>query len=288
MYIPDKSVFQPSDQSLNKWLACRKPTLRIGGAPMPGFFSDTGNASDNGWFWVGFIGELIGLFTTIYAGFNSGGIFIPLAILAIVMFVFCDYFFAVKLHRNKARDCRIQSERVLAGDDRKALVDLEIKLGSGRFVDFLLQAGIFAIALLKIFGILVLGVFNNIALYFPFAVIYLIVAYVHINHTGYFFAYVDTERAFSQEHKRLASGQFDAHEAKEAVATPLPLRDLPIKHNPHVIEADATPNSYMIVAKGVLTDDDILNLIDGQDDSNREALFRACRKLQLENLAQNN
>ena len=237
---------------------------------------------------MGFIGELIGLLTTIYAGVRFGGVFLLLACVGIIMFIFCDYFFAVKLHRNKILACGIETEKLLAKDQKK-IVTLENRLSQGRFVDFLLRAGIIVVAIVKIAAILLLGVFNSLVLYFPFAVIYLIVAFVHLNHTGYYFAYIDTERSIKNEYKRLDTGQFDTNEVRESVSMESPLRDLPIKHNPHVIREDSgqgaakTGYKYMITAKGILTDDDILNLIDGQDDNNRVTLFKACRKLQLEN-----
>ena len=105
MQIPDKSDFQPSAETLKKWLSTRKPTLNVGGVTMPGFFSDTGNSSDTGWFYVALFGELVGLLATLYGGMKSGGIFLILAALAILMFIFCDFFFAVKLHRKKAKEC---------------------------------------------------------------------------------------------------------------------------------------------------------------------------------------
>ena len=75
MNIPDKSDFQPSAQTLGKWLAARKPTLQVSGVQMPGFFIDSGNSADTGWFYVALAGEVIGLCTTMYGGFKSGGIF---------------------------------------------------------------------------------------------------------------------------------------------------------------------------------------------------------------------
>lgn len=284
MYIPDKSDYQPSAQTLNMWLATRKPTLAVGGVSMPGFFSDTGNSSDTGWFFVGLSGEMAGLVTTIYGGWKSGGIFLSLAILAIVMFIFCDFFFAKKLHRNKAKECTLRSKKLLK-KDVKGTLELENELAKGKYVDFLLQAGIFCIALVKIVGILLLGVFNNIILYVPFAIIYLIVAYVHLSHTWYYVAYLGTQNAIEREHKMFGNGQFDAKEPDQTVETPKALRKMPIKHNPHEILADGNEtNKYVIKTKGVLTDEDIKNLISGQEDPNKIELFRACRKLQLENL----
>lgn len=282
MYIPDKAEFRPSNETLNKWLATRKPDLMVGGATQPGFFSDTGNASDSWWLFLGCIGELVGFLTTVYAGLIFGGVYLLLAALGIFLFIICDFVFARWLHRNKALECRLRSEKNVT-ENTKHAVGLQNRLDEGKFVDFLLRTGIITIALVKTAGIIVLGVFGNLFLYIPFLIIYLIVAYVHLNHTGYYFAYWSTERSIQKEHRRYGSDGFDAREVREPLKTLVPLRDPPLKHNPHVIEMNGTANEYMIKAKGVLTDDDILNLIAGQDPENKQSVFRACRRLQLEN-----
>jgi len=288
MTIPDKSHFQPSAETLKKWLATRKPTIQIGGFPMSGFFSDTGNSSDTNWFWVSVIGEIIGLITIVYGGASAGDQFVLLAIFGVIMFVFCDFFFAQKLHRNKKVQCEFESQMLLQNDNnRSKIAALKLELGKGKFLDFLLQFGIILIALVKVLAIVFLGVFNSVILYIPFIIIFLIVAYVHINHTGHYFAYVSTQKAINREYAMFAGGAYVAKTPSQLVSTPMKLRDFPIKHNPHEIIEDTQKhdgNNYIIKTRGVLTDEDIVNLITGQEDANKIELFRACRKHQLENI----
>jgi hypothetical protein len=131
-------------------------------------------------------------------------------------------------------------------------------------------------------------VFTSIILYVPVLVIYLIVAYVHTNHTGYWWAYRKTDRHFNKDHD-----QIKAHPARTrsaTIETVQPLAGVPLKHTPHVIgaaNAGASGKSeYTITATGVLTDDDIQMLIlqNAQTEQNRANLFKACRQLQLESL----
>lgn len=293
MRIPDKNDFQPSAQTLKKWLSTRKPTLDVAGAQFPGFLSDEGNTSDTNWFWIAFFGEMVGLFTTVYGGFRSGGIFLLLACLAILMFILLDYVFAVKLHRQEGLRCKWESEKILE-TDAAAIADIGFRLRRGRFLDFLLITGILVIAAVKIVGIVLLGVFNNIVLYIPFAVYYLIVAYVHIYHTGYYFAYRSTQKAIYRDHRHFASGEteYKAAEHRRPVQTASSLV-MPAMHNPHEItnreseagtKAGTNGYSYTVKTKGVLTDSDVINLIDNQADSNRITLFKVCRKLQMETI----
>jgi hypothetical protein len=69
------------------------------------------------------------------------------------------------------------------------------------------------------------------------------------------------------------------------------LRNIPIKYNPHEIIYDPDPKQskdgeyyYVVKTKGVLTDNDIVNLITGQTDGNKMLLFKKCRQLQLESI----
>ena len=138
--IPSKEHFQPSTETLRKWLTTRKPTLNVGGYQVPGFFSDLNVSADRNWFYVAVLGEIIGFFITIYGGFRSGGVFLLLAATGIIMFIFCDFFFAVKLHRRKGKITEIQSRLLLETDPAKQL-DLKQQLNAGRAADFFYQFG---------------------------------------------------------------------------------------------------------------------------------------------------
>lgn len=286
MTIPDKADFRPSAETLRKWLATRKPAIQVGGVQMPGFFNDAGNGSDAAWVYVAVLGEFIGLLATVYAGIRGGGIFLFFAILTILMFVFCDFFFAQKLHRNEAYKTELKTCKLLEKDEDKArIAAINIELRKGNFLNFLLQTGIILIALIKVFGIVILGLFNHPLLYIPFAIIYLIVAYVHLKHTGYFMAYFATERSIEKEHRMFATGRHKAQTTHEPIRTKSELSNIPIKHVPHeIVKDESEPLTYRINARGILTDSDIVSLITGQDDANKIALFKACRKLQLENI----
>jgi hypothetical protein len=286
MYIPDKSDFMPSREALAKWLSTRKSNLNVGGVLMPQFFSDNGNSSDSNWFIIACIGELLGFGTTIYGGMRSGGIFMIFATLCIIMFIFCDFFFAIKLHRNKARNCMIETYKLQLNDSQSILwYDNQINK-TGRFTDFMLQTGIILIGFFKVVGIVLLGVFNNLVLYVPFAIIYFIVAYVHLKHTGYWFAYKATENNIHKDYNNFSKGINKAIEKNSPpVITTSPLNNMPVKYNPHEIiknPESSDENNYIIKYKGVLTDEDIQNLIAGQTDLNKITLFKAARKIQTE------
>ncbi len=294
MDIKNKTQFQPSTESLEKWLSTRKKSINVGGVSMPQFFSDTGDSVDSAWFFIACIGELFGLIVTIYGGFKHGGIFLIFATLSIIMFVFCDFFFAILLHRKKSTICKKQT-LILLKDDSKillngkspkaALAKLDLDLKKGRFIDFLLISGIILFAFFKIIGIVLLGIFVNLILYMPIGILSFIVAYIHIMHTGYYFAYRATQNSIDRDYFEFARGRHQAKEFSLPVALNNQLRNMPIRHNPHEIVLNPAYNDglhYLIKARGILTDDDIINLLDGQEKQDKIPLFQACRRLQVE------
>jgi hypothetical protein len=305
MTIPDKAVFQPSAEALEMWLATRKPSLVVGGTSVPGLLSDAGNSSDTAWFFLGLLGEVLGLITLILGGAINGGVFLPLAMSAAAAFVCCNYCFAVLLHRREGLRCRLRAQKGLEANPAE-IVRLSNELSRGKLLDFFLKAGIGLIVLVKILGILLLGVFSSIVLYVPFLVIYIVVAYVHVQHTGYCLAYRLTERRFASEYKRFemarrkpiamedrhfrtGSFEFEPKDWFSTVVTPSPLLGIPIRHIPHAIVQGEEPgscaeNRYEIRAHGVLTDDDVLSLVSGQSDVNQVVLLNVCRKIQLKML----
>lgn len=309
MDIPKNSDFQPTAETLNTWLATRKPRLRVGGSIMPGLFSDTGGSMDFNWLLVAILGEIVGFVTVVGGGISFGGQFATVAILGSIMFIFLDFFFAKKLHRNKGKHCWLESRLVLERDENERIIaQLEKELKKGRLWDYFFMVGIILIAILKVLAIFALGVFNSLILYFPIFIIFLIVGYVHINHTWYYVSYKvfhnRVAKDFSEysDSSRSKGDKYKAREVDQIVGTPYKLRNLPIRHFSHEIieakEGDTEIGSlesidngnenkkrylYQIKTKGVLEDDDIMALISDQITENRIELFKACRKIQLDN-----
>ncbi len=288
MNIPNKQEIHPCADTLKTWLAARKPEHTVARLSFPGFFSDTDHSKDANWFYFAVFGELAGLFMTIYGGLRSGGIFALIAILLVVTFIICDIAFAKLLHRLEGERCKLRSLKLVAKSDSVTeQLKIEDKLKRGETIDLILKTLIFLIALIKVFGIIILGIFNILSLYIPFAIIFILVAYVHIKHTGYFLAYRSAENSIAADYDVFRKGtHYKSLNTSEPVITPSPLGNLPIKHNPHeIVITNELGKEYMINAVGVLTDEEILGLISGQQDPNKIELFKACRKLQLEILS---
>jgi hypothetical protein len=288
MDIKNKKDFQPSSETLKKWLATRKADMNIRGNIVPGFFGDDGYSADTNWFYIAIAGEIAGLVATIYGAARGGPQFMTIAAVGVIMFIFCDLFFALKLHRNESQKCRLRSDMFMAdgADNSQTIAAINKQLSGGKTLDFLLKMGIILIALIKVFAVILLGVFNSLALYLPFIVIFLIVAYVHIYHTGHFWAYAGTQKAINKEYDQYSSttgdsDRFKATSQRDTFETPLPLV-LPTRHARHEIvqNQEKGGNNYILNRNGILTDGDIQDLAMGQDDANVRPIIKACRRMQ--------
>lgn len=285
MDIPDKTHFQPGSESLKKWLSTRKPTLEVSGLAFPGFFSEHKISRDTTMFWIAFTIEVLGLSLITFGGLKSKD-FMAYAISSAILFFFLDIFFALKLHRNKGEICLLNSKKLLIDEyQKKDLKNIEDNINDGKISDVLLKLGIIFIALLKTFAIVLLGVFNHPMIYIIFLLLFILVAYIHINHTGYYWLFETTKKSIKRDYDKFGDGQFAAKTPYQDLHTPTALKKIPVKHNPHEINLLSEENNeYRISTIGILTDSDIINLITGQEDANKIALFKACRKLQIENI----
>jgi hypothetical protein len=157
-----------------------------------------------------------------------------------------------------------------------------------------LKFGIVLIGVLKFAGILLLGSVNN-TLFFVFVLaLYAVVCYVHINHTGYFFAHYNATSAFNKDYADFQSkGANLALERIHAFSTVQKLANLPIKLggapitivesiNEPTTESDVgIQYNYILQTKGVLEDSDIKFLIAGQSSNNQMILAEEARKHQM-------
>ncbi len=285
MNIPHKGEFQPSSDSLKAWLATRKPEHNVAGTTYPGFFSDTDFSKDAAWFYFAFIGELVGLGMTIYGGAQSGGLFFVIAVVIVTSFIICDFAFAKLLHKREALKCELRSRKMVT--DTQTVYKIEEELKQGKLVEFILKTCIILIALIKVFGIILLGVFNAFTLYIPFAIIFILIAYVHINHTGYYFAYRNAENSILNDCDLFRrEGHYKALSINHPFDVDTRLEQMPIKYHPHEIieNMETTDNlkDYKIKALGVLADDEIYGLMASQNEGNQIKIFKACRRAQLQ------
>ena len=297
--IPDRFEFEPDRDALSRWLYTRK--AQIGSKKRPGFYSTLNYATDQFWFLIALIAEFIGVFVLIYSGFALGdNLFAAIAVVGAIALLLVDIFLAYKLHRNHGEKCFLKNQIVLMEDRKNEGLTLK-RISSGKGMDFFYSFLIILIALIKLAGIVLLGTFNHIALYIFFAFMFFIIAYVHINHTGYWIYEWSTARAFKRQHgnwmtKGGSDLRNDARERRRPFSSPVLLNVDPdskkLFSNLHHIKLlgerengeETKEYQYELCTKGILIDEDIDVFLNGQNNEQRSLIVSECHRVQVEDI----
>ncbi|WP_298356717.1 hypothetical protein [Runella sp.] len=290
--IPNRANFEPTQNSLSKWLGTRKSKIQISNSSIHGLYSDFNFSEDARWFWIGIIGELAGILLIFIGAAKKGSFFVGVAMVLAIAFVFCDIFFANRLHRNVAKRCWIDSMLDIIGTSNPIRTqELTLKKEEGKNLDLLLKAAIILIGVIKIVGVVALGTIKSAGFYVPVLIMYGLVCYVHLLHTGYYLIYSRTEKLFKQDYVNFAQGQNTARSLSHPFETQSELVNIPIRIG-DIVEIDKDPNNsdknhfkYILKTKGILIDEDIALLMAGQQPQNRDRLAYECRYHQITNMS---
>jgi len=310
--IEKRFEFEPSRASLAKWLGTRKATFDCGGVRFPGYFSTANYSTDLAWVVMAIIIELIALGIILNGGFTKGGLFLIGAVVAAFIMILFDIVGAAWMHDNKAEVNKLKNDFLLA---RTAPEQHQIRLQINRsrltakvvfgFIMIVLSA------LLKIASLFVLASFDFLLIGIM-SILYLLVIYVHVVHTGYcateyslrktnfpgdFDAWTANRIGILQrvENKKEREDQLSTlvSEAKLrqhnfTSETKLNMMNDVIRVGSHTIEfkkegEDSNGEKiyhYLLSAKGVLVDSDILLLASGNSGRKAEIIGKACLELQ--------
>lgn len=312
MDIIDKQNFQPTNEVLRKWLETRKVDFHsIAGNRFKPFFTDSGVKEDRFWFRLAMTIELAGLLATIYGGLKSGGIFALIAIFIVFGLVILDLVVAKLIHKNEGQLVFFRAEAEQTGffnpSNKTAFQTiLKEKEKKDKTTKIIWLIVLIIMALFKLAAIFLLGTFNEPVIYYIFFALYMVVVYVHYKHTGYYMAYSGlfgivkgVTNLMNKEHKiySIAKTQGDSEtinnyapkKHSDVFYTQEPLDNIPIEHKMghKIVSVDISESTskgkhkYNFIAHGVLTDQEIIDMTNGQDDKNITNIFMTGRKLQL-------
>lgn len=278
--IKDRQQFEPNHDARKVWLGTRKGK-KVGN--ISGFYSTEGYHSDTSWVIVAICIELIAVGLTIYGGFNKGGVWLIVAIIAICAFVILDFIGANLYHKPEAGRnlARANNELANAANEVQAAGGFQLQMQEGKGYKFFGGFFIILSSFIKIASILLLGNFN-IIIYLVIAMFYFLVVYIHIKHTGYFWAEWSATRMFERQHDLWASGDktFNARQFISVFKTNEHIID--INQNGHSItKVKNDDNSYQLQTNGILLDDDISQLLNGQPRTAISIICSECRLHQI-------
>ena len=322
--IQNPEDFQPSEESRKKWLSTRKHPQPIGIVNFPGYYKTDDYSIDSYWFLIALGIELVALIVTIIGGFSKSPGFGIISVIIVILFVFFDILGAKFVHKFVGEIQKIKNKILIENDPTKIEgYYLNIEKYKTSFTVFL---GIFLIILssaLKIFAIYVLNHRFPMPLMFIMTISYLLVIYIHIKHTGYWYAEYNLRKSFRVEYEKYAVGKVVGNIDNNNIAA---VRKMPFTTNiklsfessifsgPHSITLENStevihgsqvfiysPNNngearvesyskqegqfynYMIKTKGVLTDEDIAGFTQGQNTGQASIIALACLNFQIQN-----
>ncbi|MGB0869853.1 MAG: hypothetical protein ACPGSD_09665 [Flavobacteriales bacterium] len=298
MKIIDSDQFQPSNEALNLWLTCRKKVKHLNGNNIAPLFSDSDYTSDTSWYYITWALELLGFIATLYGGLRSGGVWAILALALVIFFIIIDFLLIVPaLHKNvKTKVYNAALIQIL--NKKRDLVkirSLQDEMKKGKITFAFAVAGLIIMAIVKTAAIILLGTFDSMIFYITFLVLFLAIVYGHVYKTRYKMAYSKTQRKIDKDYENFKDINFQYPEINvnnEPFVTKTPLRINSDKegivqsyanHFIKVVSESSENNHYELHTKGILTDDELIQLTDSQNEKNRLRIFVTGRKMQLNN-----
>jgi hypothetical protein len=288
--IIDRFSFMPGTESRQLWLATRKRPFACGNIRLPGFYQTVDYGKDTGWFIMAMVIEIAAFSLTLYGGIMRGGIYLLGASLIVVLFLVLDYVGVILYHANAENKCFLRNRFLIEDGVNRGLIENEMRRGKGKEVFGIIF--LFLSSLLKIFAVLLLTRYS-IVFYVILAIFYVLVIYIHMAHTGYWFSEWRTQRKIDRDYRRRAHdiGRFKRNEINESdvhymvntnqplisvFETPIRIQniapDKPITVGSHSLSFDYEDTNgggqplyhYTIRTVGILFDSDIILFAGGQ------------------------
>jgi hypothetical protein len=303
--IPNRFEFEPDRNALNLWLFTRKGERHYGMSDSPGFYTTVDFGKDQFWFVLAMFLELVGVALLIANGLSLGDTtFATIAVIGAIALFAVDLFLAYKLHRKHGKKCWARN-RLKVTDDNQEMERIKESLKKGKGINFLIVFSMILIALLKLGGIIIMGLLDHMAINVALAIMFGIIVYVHVYHTGYFLYEMLTDRAFKKQFKKYnsvtssSSGSDRPYEAKtrrDTFYSNDKLLGFDKDGNPrnelsaHVHKIFKVPNmdkegkaAYNLETIGILIDDDIALFLGqgGLDNEHKTTIARMCLERQL-------
>lgn len=303
--IKDRHFFYPDENFTKSWLATRKGGYSIGQSTQrPGLFETSSFKMDKNWFWFATSIEILAVAITIYGGINKGGKYLGLAIAAVLFFIVLDYVGAQWVHKRHWIVQRLRNQKVVTSATSHASIDRQIKSKRG-----MVYAGTSFILLSAFLKLAALFLITSLALMFYgiFSLLYIIVIYAHIKHTGYYFAEKASQSELNKQHGKFTdaylmyeqdqckidevpflasadgvkSAPFSGNGALDSIDTPIEFGEEHIaKGKPHQL-IKTGDDKFVIISNGLLLDKDIKKLCNGQAADAQSILSKECINLQL-------
>lgn len=272
--------FEPSAETKELWLLTRKLNYQHASINFPGLFNVHKYSLDQGFFIMAIIFEIIGL---LFILFKVKSIILGIA-LALALFII-DIILAFLSHR-PYKKVIFNKNKLIQETDLNQKVILQKDIDRAKTKSKVGFSGIILIAIIKFFVYVAAWGFKLNAITILVILSYAIVAYVHINHSGYFFSAFHLSQRLKKEFNKFLEGQYFQYH----INNPYQLNfntNIDIKPgNAGNLSIQKNQNEYTITSNGILYDNEIKTLMNKQTNANsKDELGKKCMELQLTILA---
>lgn len=303
--IKSRFEFEPDRNARQQWLGTRKrESSSYGGTILPGFYQ-TADSKDGIWVFIAFVVEFFAVILTVQGGMRKGGVYLIGAIGAVIFFIFFDIVGTILHHKPMPERCRLKNTIATTTEERSKIGYINQLSGYGKAYTFFGILLIVTSAILKIGAIFLLGRFS-LSFIIILMIFYLLVIYIHINHTGYWLAERSVNKEFEKQHAEWARKanntnlSEDQRKLNNAEIRRSPFEsdiklekieiDKPIEAERHKIallseDKEKGIYKYEITTIGILLDEDIQLFVNtGQKDAGSKLIAEICLKHQVEKI----
>ncbi len=292
-YYTNPDQFQPKTSSVAKWLSTRKK----GNDNKPGIFETVDYSRDRNWSYFALLIELAAFYFTFGGAYElyqtSGDIWVVVqALIVVILFVVLD-FLGIMLHgQDKPQKVINQSLYLVTQNPNiKLQIYNSLKATTWReFIGFLLLS---LSAVLKIFALWFFFQRANLSFLIVFSILYIAVIYIHSVHTVYWWPAFKLDRSIKKQ-LRIFNELFDkglltdpSNTVSNQISFPfsssyiMSTGSIQTCANGRINVVSNGNGNYILNAKGILWDENIVLLTSQWDQKYVDDLIKACITVQL-------
>jgi hypothetical protein len=287
----DKTVFEPDYETKQKWLSTRKIPHHANSVHLPGFYQDKTSSVDGILFWSAFMIELLVSFFILFGGLQKRDFIMKVfAVSDVILLISLDLIGAFLVHKMKGKYCFLDN-KILVDKSNSHAISLQRKKGKGYAI-----VGVIVIiisAILKAVGVLL---FTKIRMtvFVILLIVYAFIVYVHIEHTGYYWAGKWFRKRFNKQRDEFALAKeqnhhsdFEAEIREHKILTNVNLEiDLqnPITVNNHkllFLKESPEKYDYKLITTGVMEDAEIFIFVGGKTPEQQKVISEELLKHQV-------
>lgn len=277
--IPKDIRFKPSKFVQKLWLNTRKSEKIYSGVRLPGFYNTSGLPIDFVLFIIMLVLEMLGVYNLMLVG--------DFALIMASGLIVLDVVLAFVAHVNHRKKLLNINYSIASDDTREQQKYKQEANGVLKYISFIGKVGIVALALFKIAAFQgLLGYFNGLSLLI--IATYLIVAYIHLYHTGYLVFEGITTLFFNREKSKFIKGDENYGVSEEApftheIKTIKKLKEFSVNDRRFYLldEENDGLNHYKLESYGIFDDEDVSLFVGHQKNENRAEMAIECLKFQL-------